>query len=272
MRHEAARVRAANRRWSEMLAARAIPQEILAAAPESPWFFDVGTFAATADEAVARGQDTPSDAVAREVLPTRGTVLDVGAGAGASSLRLADQARLIVAVDMSGGLLDAFAARAARLGIEHAEIEGRWPEIAPAAPMTDVVVCHHLVYNVADLSGLVSALTAHAIRRVVVELTVVHPLAWMNPYWEALHGVTSPPGPTVGDAVEVVTAMGLEVQERRWRRPFHRAGENTEDIVKSMARRLCLTTDRHDELRPLLAEIPPPRERDVATIWWDIGG
>jgi hypothetical protein len=61
----------------------------------------------------------------------------------------------------------------------------------PQTEIADVVLCHHLVYNVSDLAGFVAELASHARARVVVEMTTVHPMAWMTPYWEALHGLTS---------------------------------------------------------------------------------
>lgn len=248
-----------------------MPEELLAAAPESPYFFDPELFTAAADEAVSRGEDTFSDAVAREALPSGGTVLDVGAGAGAASLRLAGGAARLVAVDASRELLDAFSARAGRMNVESLVIEGRWPDIAAAAPIADVVVCHHVVYNVADLGAFAAALTTHAARRVVVELTTQHPMAWMAPYWEAMHGLRQPDGPTVEDAVEVLTAMGVEVAQRRWSRRVQMIGEADRDMTAKIARRLCLSADRHAALSQLLDEVPPPAEREVATLWWAPG-
>ena len=78
----------ANQDWAEMLSGWAIPDELVAGAPASPYFFDPLVFITAADEALARGEDTSSDVVARDALPAGGTVLDVGCGAGAASLRL----------------------------------------------------------------------------------------------------------------------------------------------------------------------------------------
>jgi SAM-dependent methyltransferase len=252
-----------------MLSRWAIPDELVAAAPESPYFFDPDVFIRAADEAIARTADTPSDAAARAALPRGGTVLDVGVGAGAAGLALADRAGRVVGVDTSPEMLDAFATRAARLGVQWTVIEGRWPDAASAAPRSEVVVCHHVFYNVADLASFATALTDRAAARVVVELTTVHPLAWMRPYWEALHGRAQPDRPTVDDAVDLVVRLGVDVHQQRWRRQLQMIGENDVDAVARLARRLCLPAARHDELRSVLAERPPPQEREVATLWWD---
>jgi len=72
------------RRWREDLDSWAIPPEILAAAPETPWACPTGLFARSAEDAVAAGKDrpTPSQCRAREALPGGGSLLDVGAGGG----------------------------------------------------------------------------------------------------------------------------------------------------------------------------------------------
>jgi SAM-dependent methyltransferase len=249
-----------------MLAEWSIPEALVADAPESPYFFDPEVFIDIADAALSRAEDTPSDARARDTLPASGSVLDVGVGAGAASLRL--NPSQVVGVDPSGELLAAFTERAARLGITATALEGRWPDIALEVPPADVVVCHHVVYNVADLAGFAAALSSHARNRVVVELTTVHPMTWMAPYWEAMHGLPQPDRPTVGDAIEVLTALGADVREQRWRREYQMVGETGPHQLDRIARRLCLPRARHDELAALLAAIPPPREREVATLWW----
>jgi SAM-dependent methyltransferase len=257
----------ANQRWASLLGAWAIPAEIIGAVLESPYFFDPLVFVAAADEAIARTDDSPSDRAAREVLPQGGRVLDVGVGAGAASVRLRPAS--IVGVDANRVLLDAFVERASRLGIDAVAIEGNWPAVAPDTPVADVVVCHHVVYNAADLAAFAAALNGHARRRVVVELTAVHPMAWLAPYWQALHGIDQPDRPTVADAVDVLRDIGTEPHQERWLRNYQMIGENGEDALARIARRLCLPPDRHAELRELLVTTRPPMDREVVTMWWD---
>jgi SAM-dependent methyltransferase len=256
----------ANQQWAEMLADWAIPEELIAAAPESPYFFDPAVFTDAADEALRRTADTISDRVAREALPVDGRVLDIGVGAGAASLRLG--AAHITGVDPSTVLLDAFAKRAERVGVTHTTVEASWPEAAPQTPRTDVAVCHHVVYNVADLAAFAQALTEHATRRVVVELTAAHPMTWLAPYWKALHGLDQPDRPVADDAIIVLEEQGLTVQRERWSRPIQMIGETGDEQLSRIARRLCLGPDRHDELRSALDATPPPAEREVVTLWW----
>src|SRR4029453_15539993 len=161
-------------RWREQLDGWAIPTEILAAAPGSPGQFPVGLFRSRARRAGSRPA-TPSNREAARYLPEGGTVLDVGAGAGAASLPLAGTAGRLVAVDESPEMLASFLNAAEAAGVAAEGVEGSWPEVAWRLGPADVVVCHHVLYNVADLAPFASALTGHARRRVVAELTDRHP-------------------------------------------------------------------------------------------------
>src|SRR5581483_5660559 len=113
---------------------------------------------------------------ALEALPDKGSVLDVGCGGGSASLALVPPAGLITGVDASRDMLTEYAAGAAQRGVAHHEVEGTWPDIEDRVDPHDVVVCHHVLYNVADLAPFVRALTDKARQRVVVELTDKHPL------------------------------------------------------------------------------------------------
>jgi SAM-dependent methyltransferase len=253
-------------RWRTLLAECAIPPPIAAAAPQTPYFFDPAVFDAAADDATARVVDTPSDRVARDALGHGGTVLDVGVGGGAASIRLG--AGQIVGVDSSPVMLESFVRRASAAAIPTTPIEGRWPDVAGDTPNADVVVCHHVLYNVADLEPFVAALTAHARSRVVVELTAVHPLRWLAPYWQALHGVAPGPGPTADDALAALREVGIDAEREDWTRVVPMIGEGGDDEVERIGRRLCIGPDRHEELRAVLAATPPPSEREVVTLWW----
>jgi SAM-dependent methyltransferase len=256
------------RRWRQDLDSWAIPDEILAAAPETPWACPPGLFARSAEEAVAArtGPLTPSRRRALEALPEGGSVLDVGAGGGAASLPLCPPAAAVTAVDQSPRMLAAFADLAARQGLDHTEVEGLWPDVAPEVGPADVVVCHHVLYNVGDLVPFVVALTGHARRRVVVELTADHPQALMNPLWEHFYGLARPSRPTADDAAEVVRDLGLDVGVEefeappRWNHPEHR-----DEVVAFARRRLCLPAERDPEVAAVL---PEPAPRPHVTLWW----
>ena len=256
------------RRWREDLDSWAIPPEILAAAPESPWGCPTGLFALAAREAVAAtpAERFPSQRRALEVLPDGGWILDVGAGGGAASLPLCPPGASVAAVDQSAGMLAAFASLAEDRGVAHAEVEGLWPDVAGKVGPADVVVGHHVLYNVGDLVPFVAALTDHARLRVVVEITAVHPQSLLNPLWAHFHGIVRPTRPTAEDAAAVLRDLGLDISVEEFARPLRWANADRREHVAFARRRLCLPAERDDEVDAVLDGSPGLRPH--VTLWW----
>ena len=256
-------------RWAFQLGRWAIPEDILAAAPESPWTFPTDLFVRSAAAARADTDPTPSRRRAVEAIPPGGTVLDVVAGAGAASLPLAPPAGRLVAVDESQSMLDACAADADRAGLDHREVCGRWPDISPEVDAADVVVCHHVVYNVADLVPFLTALDRHARRRVVLELTSRHPQSDLNPLWAAIHGIERPGGPTAVTAAEVANSLGYDARTEVFERPPRWHDPTEPDHVAFARRRLCVGPERDADIAAQLARLPTVA-RQLVTLWWDV--
>jgi SAM-dependent methyltransferase len=250
-------------RWREQLDGWAIPEEILAAAPESPWGFPVGLFRARARRA-GSGPPTPSNREAARHLPPGGSVLDVGAGGGAASLPLADTAGRLVGVDESPGMVASFLAAAEAAGVPAEGVEGRWPEVAGRVGPADVVVCHHVLYNVPDLASFADALTGHARRRVVAELTERHPLVGLGPLWRRFWGLERPTGPGADDAVAALAALGLEVDRLDWENQDRFGFDDFDELVAFTRRRLCLPAGRDPEVAQALLE---QGTRQVDGVW-----
>ncbi len=263
------------RRWRDGLAAWAIPDHILAGVTQSPWTLPTEVFTRRADDQLASPGGV-SWQHAREALVPPGTVLDVGAGAGAASLPLAPVTTALTAVDQSETMLAELARRAAGLGLPATLVVGRWPEVD--APVADVVLCHHVLYNVAELSAFVRALNDHARRRVVIELTPMHPLTPLSPLWRIMHGIERPHGPSADDAVAVLRAAGLDPVVHRWARRPRPDYPTFAELIAATRRRLCLPPERDGELAAALRElgVDPAHPRDLApaddslvTLWWD---
>src|SRR5918999_662066 len=231
--------------WGKALAAWAIPEDILASAPASPWGFPAEVFRRRADAAAAGEPATPTTQRALEALPAGGTLLDVGCGAGATSLPLAGRASRIVGVDPSEEMLSAFVDGVENAGIEARAQLGTWPDVAPRVDPADVVVCGHVLYNVQDLEPFARALSDRARRRAVVEITARHPLHWMNDLWRTFHGVERPEGPTADEARAALADIGLEIR-REDRESAPKAGgfARREDAIAYVRRRLCLPAER----------------------------
>jgi len=250
-------------RWREQLEGWAIPEEILAAAPESPWGCPVGLFRSRALRAGTRPA-TPSNREAARRLPAGGAVLDVGAGGGAASLPLAGVAGRLVAVDESPAMVAAFLAAAEAAGVPAQGVEGRWPEVAGRVAPADVVVCHHVLYNVADLAPFAEALTGHARHRVVVELTDRHPLVDLGPLWRRFHDLERPTGPGADDATAALEALGLRVARQDWESRDRFGFDDFDELVAFTRRRLCLPARRDPEVAAALLD---QGTRQVDGVW-----
>jgi len=254
--------------WARQLQDWAIPDAVLRAAPECPWGYVPALFARSADRALADATPTPSRQRAADAVPAGGSVLDVGVGGGAASLPLAPPAGEIIGVDESQAMLDTFAAGAERRGVRHTEIVGEWPEVAPHVPRADVVVCHHVVFNVARLEPFVAALDRHAARRVVIELTEEHPQSDLNALWRTIHGFDRPTRPTAADAGDLMRLMGLEVHVERFERPSLWYDAPLDERVAFARRRLCVGPEHDAEIQAYIEE-KAGGPRRLVTLWWD---
>lgn len=247
--------------WRELLAGRAIPDSITAASPYDPWRHEPARFEPPAEPA-----DTPSrDAALAFLGAGGGTVLDVGCGAGAAGVALAGSVTHLTGTDISPEMLAAFELSCSARGIPHRAVLGAWPDTAAEAGPADVVVCHHVGYNTAELAPFVTALDAAARRGVVLELHDEHPMAWLDPLWEQLHGLRRPRAATADDALAVLRGVDIEPREVRWRRPSK--PRDPEEELQFASRKLCLPPERSDDLAAALADLPP-RHRQVVTFSW----
>jgi SAM-dependent methyltransferase len=253
--------------WRRALADWAIPDEILAQAPEQPWIHPVAMF--TVEDDVP---DSLSHRIARAAVPLGGSVLDVGSGGGRASMALVPPATKLVAVDHQQGMLDAFTDAAIRRGVTAQVFLGDWPAVADDVPECDVVVCHHVAYNVPEIVPFLLALDAHARARVVLEVPMRHPLTHMNPLWKRFWNLDRPTGPTAQDLASIANALGLDAHVERWHDDTWgaRVALPDEERVRFARIRLCLSQDRDAEIAAALIAEADAEPREVATIWWDV--
>lgn len=259
--------RDASTRWQAALAAWAIPQQILAQAPEDPWGFPVALF------------DHPSTTVtvshrrALEALSQGDDVLDVGAGRCAMSLPLRPPAGRIIAVDSSPAMLEDSPA--------DLTILGRWPDAADRAGQAAVVVCGHVLYNVGDLPPFIRALNLAAQKRVVIEITHSHPRnrSLERELWRYFWNLDRPTGPTWEDARAVINESGIEPSIESWDSDERGSFPELDDLVAFMRRTVCVGPDRDEEVRAIVVRHAVEREgrwrlsgapRRLVTFWWDV--
>ena len=251
-------------RWRRDLESWAIPEEILAQAPESPWIHPPVLF--DVPEGI---EENPSHQRAREALVDGGSVLDVGCGGGVAAFALTPPAALVVGVDHQAAMLEMFTANAQRRGVQSQTHLGFWPAVASSTPTCDVAVAHHVVYNVGDIVPFLREMDLHARRRVVLEMPRHHPLASLSPAWQHFWGLSRPTAPEPHDLVEVLAAMGITAH-----REDFEGSMSTEMDLASAAHfdriRLCLPAAREDEVLAFLHEHPPTRVRELSVVWWDV--
>ena len=154
--------------------------------------------------------------------------------------------------------------------------------MAAKTPAADLVTCHNVLYNAPDLGPFIDALTGHARRQVVVEMTAAHPLVALNPLWLHFHGLRRPEGPTAADVLAILAAMGLRAGHTEWNRPGEADYPTMRELVDVTRRRLCLPPERASEVEAALEAALRERGqcgdqpadlgtsgRAVVTIWWE---
>lgn len=262
--------------WRDELAAWAIPEHLTAGVTESPWMLPRQVFARRADR-LAAAPSGPSYRRAWAALDPPGSVLDIGAGAGAACVPLLLRTTALTAVDTDSEMLTLLAQRAAALTGKVRLVPGTWPAVAPDAAPADLVTCFNVVYNAPDILPFIAALTASARRLVVIEMTAEHPMVSLNALWLRFHGLRRPQGPTADDLLAILAAMGLSVGYERWQRSSGADYASFAELADVTRRRLCLPPDRTADVARALeeADVDPDEpvdlgtsRRDVVTIWW----
>lgn len=256
----------AGTRWQQALASWAIPEYILGQAREDPWALPVALFESE------NADLTPSHRRALEALDAGDDILDVGAGRCAMSLPLRPPARRIIAVDSQPAMLENSPA--------DVTILGGWPDVAAQAGKATVVVCGHVLYNVADLAPFIEILDGAAVRRVVVEITRSHPRdrPLERALWRHFWHLERPTEPTWEDARDVIRECGIDPSAELWESE-QRGGANLDDLVSWMRRTVCVDSSRDNEVRHIVLQHAVERNgrwrlsaepRLLATFWWDV--
>jgi len=254
--------RSEQEKWAQALSAWAIPQEIIETASENPWIHPPALF-----QVPERIETTFSHACAAEALPIGGSVLDVGCGGGIAAFALSPAH--VIGVDHQGEMLEMFASNAASRGISSEVFAGFWPAIAQQVPKADVVVSHHVAYNVPDIAPFLQELNNHAKNRVVIEIPTHHPLTNMSAAWKYFWNLDRPSSPSAMDLVNVLAEIGIRAHGQIWSGPM-REPADVDQESEFLRIRLCLPPERIEEVKDFLREYPLPRQRELATIWWDV--
>lgn len=247
-------------KWKNQLADWAIPDSILQKAEDNPWQAPVELLMPK-----ARAQDkSPTVEKQLQLLPEQGTVLDVGVGPGSGALCLAEYASHITGVDQSLDMLEVFVQQGRQRGIDVQAVKGTWPEISPQVQRADLVISHHVAYNVSDIVGFIQALFDHAKSGVVIEVTAQHPMASLNPFWDYFYQIQRPSGPNAKDLFEIIVAMGFEGIEYKEFTSKRNADASSylPQRIEFMRRRLCLPKSSLRKVQQAVDKIGLPDSSD----------
>jgi 2-polyprenyl-3-methyl-5-hydroxy-6-metoxy-1,4-benzoquinol methylase len=237
-------------RWRAQLASWALPEDLGGRPTASPWRLDPRLF--LPDPAAPL---SPSHEAALALIERGGerSLIDVGSGAGAAFWPIAAHLARVLAIDENDAMLAALLEEAARhpsllVETRHGRLQELLGEVDPA----DVVVSHHVAYNVPELGAYLAGLVGLARVGVVIELTLRHPHYGAAAMFEALWGLPRPAGPSAADVVEAVWALGYKptvvVHDRSARRvdPMAR--------IEALGRRLLLGPEEMERVSALLAD------------------
>ncbi len=252
--------------WAEALEAWAVPEWILAQAPASPWVHPPALFEVKPDSEFA---DTPSRRVGLETLGVDGgTVLDVGCGGGGSAMPLTARTTHLHGVDEQASMLVNFVAAAQRAGVDVSTTEGKWDHVEGIVPKADLVISHHVAYNVAAIGGYISSLSAHARRGVIVELPDRHPTSPMSPLWKHFWDLDRPTEPSADLFTKIVSALGFSPVVERFSRAPRKPQLDSEAYIAFVRTRLCLSADRDADVAAALQRFGLAESTDVVTVHW----
>lgn len=257
--------------WGNSLAEWAIPEEIVQRTARSPWALRPEKFAPTSSRTL-----TPTVGKVAELLvavedPNPRSLIDVGCGAGGVSLLLLAMIDSLIVVDESKAMLEALKANldaSINKEITFRAIEGRWPDVAPDAGNAQVIVCANVLYNVPRPCEFIEALNNAAKSAVVIELHEQHPHSVANDAWKYFWNIDRPRGPSGFDLFQIVEAMGYSPQTDTFYRDSPGSRPLDDDLIESIAQRICLDKTREIELRKFLEGNPIQRQQ-FRMIWWE---
>jgi CTP:molybdopterin cytidylyltransferase MocA len=150
------------------------------------------------------------------------TWLDIGAGAGRYALPLARildrSGGRVIAADPSAAMLAALRETAADYGIDNLEvIEARWPppHIELARFEADVSLIAHVSYDIEAIGPFIGAMEGATRRRCVAMLMERQPSSIADVCWPTVWGEERIALPALPEFVELLRAMGRDVEVLR---------------------------------------------------------
>ena len=225
-------------------ATRRSPVTILATAP--PWWLPAGESLEFADR----------DPLFREIHRVAGPaarLLDLGAGTGRLTLRLALEHRRIIAVDESADSLYELQSNAAQLDLGAVStVQGRWPDVAANVGEADIVFASYVLPLVEDVVPFIRAMTAIAHERCLVQMAAMPPDALFDPLWTAFHSAPREPGASYLDLMLLLQSMDLKPDVQVSTVLVNCSFGSLEEAVAEVAQYLILPRFQQESLAQIL--------------------
>ncbi len=175
-----------------------------------------------------------------ELVPSSGTVLDVGAGGGRLAVPLAEVCARVTAVEPSEAMREQLIATAAAWDVSNVKlVAGTWAE-AEVAPH-DLVICAHVVYTVREIENFVDKLTAHARQTVALVVFDRPAMAPYLPLWPKVHGEERISLPTLPEIEQLLPQMGIEYRNIPLQKRDSRSFKSREQALSECMARLFIT-------------------------------
>ena len=93
----------------------------------------------------------------------------------------------------------------------------------------------------------------------------------MSGAWKHFWNLERPTTPSAADLVEVLKEIGITARLHSWT-GLLRDPSDIDQESEFLRIRLCLPPERLGEVKDFLHQHPMPRQRELATIWWDVNG
>ena len=136
------------------------------------------------------------------------TVLDVGGGAGRFAVALAFKCRSVTVVDPSESMLAQLRKAVTDAGRSNVEaVLADW-ETADVEP-SELILCSHVVYGVADVRPFIEKLNSHSRRLVIMLSFVDSPQSKVAPLWEPVYGEQRINLPALPELMNVLWEMNI---------------------------------------------------------------
>ena len=152
------------------------------------------------------------------------TLVDVGAGTGRHTARLAARVDWVTAVEPSQGMREKIP-ELSNLTV----VGSRWEDAEVAR--ADLVICCHVLYAIADAVPFIEKIEDRAVERVFIELRdaqLRHPAELI---WESLTGLSRARQVQLWDLYNLLRWMGVEPDVAVFRRPARQRFESMEQAL-----------------------------------------